>query len=158
MARLADAKNPHARAYAAAVMARWHGRFPPDFDAIEKLAVLAIDRAPRVRLAAIVAAAQIGTDDAIVVVLSASQQPRDTFIDTALNNAAQTLRRRWEPLLPHAERLGWKSEWVDFLVKTQNAPDPRVAKTERAADAQTRELMKSAVKSAQEPPRQQLHM
>jgi len=144
--RLITAKNPGARAYAAGVCARWFERLPGD---VTKMLVdLANDPDARVRLAAIVAAANVPSVDAIIVVLSASSQPRDPFIDTALANAVAVLKPRWKPLLAKADALGWKREWIDFLVRTANAPDPRLAKQEEAADARTRELMTNAVSKA----------
>jgi putative heme-binding domain-containing protein len=143
--RLVTAKSPGARAYVAGVCARWFDRLPPDFDVTKTLVDLANDPEARVRLAAIVAAANVSSDDAIIVVLSASAQPRDPFIDTALANSAAVLQPRWRPMLAKADALGWKREWIDFLVRTASAPDPRLAKREEPADARTRELMKTAV-------------
>jgi putative heme-binding domain-containing protein len=143
--RLVAAKNAGARAYAATVCARWFDRLPPEFDVTKTLVDLGNDSDPRVRLAAIVAAANLASDDAIIVVLSASTHPRDPFIETALANAATALKPRWQPLLAKADALRWKKEWIDFLVGTANAPDPRLAKRDEAADPRTRELMKNAV-------------
>lgn len=143
--RLVRARAAGARAYAANVLARWHGRLPQELDAVATLSDLAHDPSPRVRLAAIVAAGNIRAPDSIVVVLSASQQPRDRFIDAALANAVHALESFWRPMLARADQLGWKPEWIDFLVQSEKAPDPRLAKKESAADPRTRQLMKDAV-------------
>jgi putative heme-binding domain-containing protein len=143
--RMVAAKDPGARAYAAGVCARWFDRLPPDFDVTKNLVDLANDADARVRLAAIVAAANVPSDDAIIVVLSASSRPRDPSIETALANAVAVLQPRWQPMLAKAEALGWKREWMDFLVHAASAPDPRLAKRDEAADAKTREMMKNAV-------------
>ena len=54
-----------------------------------------------------VAAGNIRAPDSIVVVLSASQQPRDKFIDAALANAVHVLESFWRPMLARADQLGW---------------------------------------------------
>ena len=140
--RLIAAKEAGARAYAAGVCARWFDRLT--IDVTKRLVDLANDPDARVRLAAIVAAANIPSDDAIIVVLSASTQPRDPFIEMALRNAVTVLQPRWQPLLTKADRLGWKPEWIEFLVRTAQAPDPRLARRDDAPDRRTRELMKNA--------------
>ena len=53
-------------------LARWADRLPSEFNVVEKLADLAHDEDPRVRLAAIVAAGNIQRPESMVVVLSAA--------------------------------------------------------------------------------------
>ena len=120
--RVLEAKRPEARAYAAGTLARWADRFPPEFDPLEKLADFALDPDPRVRLAAIVAAANIARAESMVVVLSGAEQPRDRFIDTALFAATSVLKPKWEPLVARGAP-DWKPQWL-ALVKTLDKPKP----------------------------------
>jgi putative heme-binding domain-containing protein len=123
--RLLTSKEPQARAYAAGTVARWADRLLPKFDAVERLADLAHDEDPRVRLAAIVAAGNIPRAESMVVVLSAATQPRDKFIDTALGAAAAALKPEWEPVLAKGAP-DWKPEWY-ALIKTLDKPKPKPA-------------------------------
>ena len=120
--RVLAAKTPEARAYAAATLSRWANRLPTAVDPLEHLADLALDADARVRLAAIVAAGNIPRAESMVVVLSAAEQPRDVFIETALHAAVAVLKPQWEPVLaqgaPH-----WKPAWRD-LVKTLDKAKP----------------------------------
>ncbi|MDR3404665.1 MAG: HEAT repeat domain-containing protein [Chthoniobacter sp.] len=123
--KLLTAKTPEARAYAAGTVARWADQLPPKFDAVEKLADLAHDEDPRVRVAAIVAAGNIPRPESMVVVLSAASQPRDKFIDTALFAATAALKPLWEPVLAKGAP-DWKPEWY-ALIKTLDKPKPKPA-------------------------------
>ena len=98
---------------------------------MEKLADLAHDEDPRVRLAAIVAAGNIPRPESMVVVLSAATQPRDKFIDTALTAATSALKPQWEPVLAKGAP-DWKPEWRD-LIKTLDKPKPKPAPAKKVA-------------------------
>lgn len=126
------AKTPDLRAYAAAVLARWVDRLPLDFPAIETLADFAHDEHPRVRLAAIVAAGNIPSPESIVVVLSAADQPRDKFIDSALRAAVAVLKPQWEPLVAKGAP-GWKPRWLDLLAELSGATGKKIATQPKAA-------------------------
>ncbi|EDY18971.1 membrane-bound dehydrogenase domain protein [Chthoniobacter flavus Ellin428] len=123
--RVLASKAPEARAYAASTLARWADRLPPQFDVVEKLADLAHDEDPRVRLAAIVAAGNIPRPESMVVVLSAATQPRDKFINTALVAATAALKPQWEPVVAKGAP-DWKPEWY-ALLKTLDKPKPKPA-------------------------------
>jgi putative heme-binding domain-containing protein len=129
--RMLTSKAPEARAYAAGTLARWADRLPPEFDAVEKLADLAHDEDPRVRLGAIVAAGNIQRPESMVVVLSAATQPRDKFIDTALIAATSALKPQWEPVLAKGAP-DWKPEWY-ALIKTLDKPKPKPAPAKKVA-------------------------
>jgi putative heme-binding domain-containing protein len=129
--RTLAAKSPEARAYAAATLARWADRLPVEFETVETLADLAHDADPRVRLAAVVAAGNVPRPESMVVVLSAAQQPRDKFIDTALTAATTVLKPQWEPLVAKGAP-GWKPEWL-ALVKTLDKPAPKAAPAKKVA-------------------------
>jgi putative heme-binding domain-containing protein len=115
------AKTPDLRAYAAAVLARWADRLPIDFPTVETLADLAHDENSRVRLAAVVAAGNIPRPESIIVVLSAAEQARDKFIDTALRAAVAVLKPQWEPLLSKGIP-DWKPRWRDLLAELTGTP------------------------------------
>jgi hypothetical protein len=112
--KLCKAKTPDIRAYAAGVLARWHGALPREFDITAALIDLAHDENPRVRLGAIVAAGNIPDPESIVVVLSAATQPRDKFIDTAIGAATAVLRPYWEPYMAKGAP-DWKPEWREVI-------------------------------------------
>jgi len=146
--RVLSSKTPEARASAAGTLAHWADRLPlskEDFKerigdfylggdpwgALEKLADLAHDDDPRVRLAAIVAAGNIPRPESMVVVLSAAAQPRDKFIDTALIAATSALKPQWEPVLAKGAP-DWKPEWRE-LIKTLDKPKPKPAPEKKVA-------------------------
>jgi putative heme-binding domain-containing protein len=124
LAKVLKSKSADARAYAAATLARWADRLPIAFPAIETLSDLAHDEHPRVRLAAIVAAGNIPRPESIVVVLSAAEQPRDKFIDTALRAAVAVLKPEWESLLAKGAP-DWKPQWRDLLTELSGAPQKK---------------------------------
>ncbi len=97
--RCVSAKEPRLRAYSAGVLARWWDRLPADVDVVDALSDLAHDTEPRVRLAAVVAAAHVPRPDSVMVVLGAGDAATDKWIDFARHRAAQMLKPQWEPLL-----------------------------------------------------------
>ncbi len=143
LSRLFKAKHPEARAFAAEALSRWAGKLPAVLDDAMILADLAHDENPRVRLAAVVAAANIARPDSIITIFGATEQPRDRFIDSALREAVLALKPQWQPLLANAGRLGWKREWIEFLEKSGQEPAPKVVGP--ATDAKTQEMMRAAL-------------
>ncbi len=129
--RVLAAKAPEARAYAVSTLARWAGRFPPDFDPLERIAEFALDADPRVRLAAIVAAGNIPRAESMVVVLSAAGQPRDKFIDIALVAATTVLKPQWAPIVEKGAP-GWKQGWTE-LAKTLDKPKTKALPAKKVA-------------------------
>jgi putative heme-binding domain-containing protein len=158
--RALSSKTPELRAYAAGTLARWADRLPiseketeellremynvpkelwspslrvfgMSWTALEKLADLAHDEDPRVRLAAIVAAGNIPRPESMVVVLSAATQPRDKFINTALVAATSALKPEWEPVVAKGAP-DWKPEWRELL-KTLDKPKPKAAPEKKVA-------------------------
>jgi putative heme-binding domain-containing protein len=121
LSNVVKSKSPDARAYAAATIARWVDKLPIDFPAVETLADLAHDEHPRVRLAAIVAAGNIPRPESIIVVLSAAEQPRDKFIDTALRAAVAVLKPQWEPIVAKGAP-DWNPRWRELLAELSGAP------------------------------------
>lgn len=121
LSKVLKSKSPDARAYAAATLSRWADRLPIEFPVIETLADLAHDEHPRVRLAAVVAAGNIPRPESIIVVLSAAEQSRDKFIDTALRSSVAVLKPQWEPMLAKGAP-GWKPRWRNLLVELGGSP------------------------------------
>ncbi len=120
--RVSPPKRPRRARAAAGALARWADRLPVSFDPLEHLASLAVDADARVRLAAIVAAGNIPRAESMVVVLSAAEQPRDPFIETALRAAIAVLKPQWEPVLARGAET-WKPSWK-ALLKTLDKPNP----------------------------------
>jgi putative heme-binding domain-containing protein len=144
--RCLHAKEPRLRAYAAGVVARWWDRLPANFDVVDTLSDLAHDAEPRVRLAAVVAAAHVPRPDSIVVVLGAGDAPTDAVLDYSRQQAVRILKSHWEPMLAKADQLQWKPEWVAFL-KSDGAPVKAKPKTVVAANA-TASTLAAQAKSA----------
>jgi putative heme-binding domain-containing protein len=92
-ARLAKASDPRARAYAAYVLGLSGNKLKMP---IPLLGTLAIDPNPRVRLEAIVAAAQLNREDSIDVLVAAAEQPFDKFLTYAFNETAYSLKPHWK--------------------------------------------------------------
>jgi putative heme-binding domain-containing protein len=134
LAKVLKSKVPDARAYGAATVARWADRLPIDFPTIENLADLAHDEHPRVRLAAIVAAANIPRPESSVVVLSAAEQPRDKFIETALRAAVAVLRPQWEPIVSKGAP-DWKPRWLDLLAELSGSSSKKIAADSKPSTA-----------------------
>jgi putative heme-binding domain-containing protein len=119
--RLLVAKEPDARTYAAGVVARWADRLDQP---LELLAALIRDEHPRVRLAAVVAAANIPGARSVDLALQAVEQPVDKFTALALKQAVFAQKTHWLPALTagtleaarHPARL-------EFLVKADGTPD-----------------------------------
>jgi putative heme-binding domain-containing protein len=93
LARLAKASDAHARAYAAYLLGLSGAKLQ---NPIGILQPLAIDPNPRVRLEAIVAAAQINRSDSIDVLIAAAEHPFDKFINYAFNQAVHSLKPHWK--------------------------------------------------------------
>ena len=137
--RALTASEPRLRAYAVGVLVRWWERLPVES---RKLTPLARDADIRVRLAVVVAAANLPSVESVAVVLTASELPTDAPLDYAIRQAIARLRPQWEPALSHAESLGWKPEWVAFL-KAPDAP----AKLAQKADAKVAALVGDAMRA-----------
>jgi putative heme-binding domain-containing protein len=141
------AKEPRLRAYAAGTLARWWDRMPADFDVVDALSDLAHDPEPRVRLAAVVAAAHVPRPDSIMVILGAGDAPTDPVLDYSRQQAVRMLKAQWEPMLEKAEQLQWKPEWVAFL-KSDGAPVKAKAKPNVATDTTASTLAMQAKSAA----------
>jgi len=92
--RLFKSDDPRCRAYAARIAGRW-----ARFDLLE---LAAKDGHPRVRMEAVLAAAQIPEARSILVVATAAELPGDRWTDYAFKQAVHHLKSRW----PEAFRRG----------------------------------------------------
>lgn len=92
--RLAKASDPRARAYAAYLIG-----LPANRSSITLLPILANDENPRVRLHAMIAAAQFNAPESIEPLLIAADHPFDRFLTFAFNQAAHSLKPHWLPML-----------------------------------------------------------
>jgi len=116
--RTLEAVEPNARAFAAATLAHWVDRLPTSFDVKGTLEKLAGDHHPRVRMAAAVAAGNIGAPWKTDVLAKVEAQPRDRFIDVALHAAKNA----------KSSGAGSMVSKVDAMVAT-TAAEPIVAVT-----------------------------
>jgi putative heme-binding domain-containing protein len=99
LARLLGAAKPDIRAYAAGVVARWADRLATGPDALALLTPLVSDENPRVRLAAVVALANIPRAESLPLALRVIEHGTDSFIELALRQAVFALKPHWLPAL-----------------------------------------------------------
>ena len=97
-ASLLYAEDANVRAYATTLLGRDLERHPDDPPSIMRLASLAADLHPRVRLAAIIAASNLKNPESIDLVVTAANPPGDRFIELAARSAVAALKPQWEPL------------------------------------------------------------
>jgi putative heme-binding domain-containing protein len=91
LVRLAKASESRARAYAAYLLGS-------SASSVETLKTLGADPHPRVRLEALIAAAQVNTREAVDVLVAAADKPFDRFLTYAFNQAVHSLKPHWRPL------------------------------------------------------------
>ena len=124
LSRLTKASDPRARAYAAYALGL-------SGSASKELKALAADPHPRVRLEAIIAAAQLNTREAVEVLVAAAEQPFDRFLTYAFNQAVHSLKPHWRPLSIPLDRpqvvaafvrADGTADSLDALRKVQNEP------------------------------------
>jgi putative heme-binding domain-containing protein len=121
--KLAQAKEPGARAYAASVIGAWAGRLP---NALELLRPLAIDEHPRVRLQAVVACSYLTNAAAMEVAASAADFPTDKFLDYALRQTVFALKPWWLPALRAGQlNIADKPARMAMLVLADGTADVR---------------------------------
>ncbi|QOV88860.1 PVC-type heme-binding CxxCH protein [Humisphaera borealis] len=138
LAKLMDAKDFGARAYAARLIGRWHNRLD---EPLVKLAELAQDEHPRVRVEAIVASTFVPSPHAIEVAAMAADKPIDQWIEHAMLRAVDAQKDLWRPAFLKGEldfgdkvnRLSWvlrcdgSTEMAAPLRKMLEDPDVAVA-------------------------------
>jgi putative heme-binding domain-containing protein len=117
LAKLCQAREPGARAYAASVVGLWADRL---VDPLALLAPLVNDEHPRVRLQAAVACARVPRPKALETLLQTSRLPMDKFLVYGVNQAVFTLKPVWKPALANLrlDRAGW-----DILIRADGSPD-----------------------------------
>ena len=122
LAKLAKAREPNARAYAASLLARWVATEPR---AMEMLVDLAHDPHPRVRLAAVVAAGNLPSPECVPIVLSAPNPEHDKFLELGARTAIAVLEPHVRALLAKGA-ADWKPEWRERLKVLQEPLAPPV--------------------------------
>ncbi len=119
--RLLAAKDFNARTYAAGVVARWADRIDQPLDL---LAPLVRDEHPRVRLAAVVAVANIPGVRSVDLALQAVDQAADKFTTFALRQAVFAQKAHWLPALTAGKLDAARyPARLEFLVKADGTPD-----------------------------------
>jgi putative heme-binding domain-containing protein len=123
VAKLARAKEPGARAYAASVIGAWAGRLP---NALELLRPLATDEHPRVRLQAVVACSYLTNSAAMEVAATAADLPTDKFLDYALRQTVFALKPYWLPALRAGQlSIARHPARMSMLVRADGSSDVR---------------------------------
>ena len=124
LARLLAAAKPGVRAYAAGVVARWADRLSTGPDALALLTPLVSDENPRVRLAAVVALANIPRAESLPLALRVIERGADGFTDLALRQAVFALKPHWLAALKGG-RLGIedKPALLAFLARADASED-----------------------------------
>jgi putative heme-binding domain-containing protein len=116
-----DAQDPRARAAAVRVAGQWHTRVD---DLEPKLATLARDEHPRVRLEAVCALSRFSNAAAADAALAALDQPQDRFLDYALWQTARDLAPYWLPKVQAGEfDFGGNAEHLRFALEAVASPE-----------------------------------
>jgi len=119
--KLLGARDHRARAYATRVLGRWHSRLD---SAMEMLEVQIADSHPRVRLEAVVALNFVPSARAMEIALRVVDQPMDRFLDYALRQAVQGLKRHWSPAFAAGKlNAGQNQKRLEYLVKADGSPE-----------------------------------
>lgn len=154
LARLLGAAKSDVRAYAAGVAARWADRLSTGPDALALIAPLVSDENPRVRLAAVVALANIPRAESLPLALPVIERGADSFTELALRQAVFALKPHWLPALK-AGRLGIEDKPVllGFLATADASEDSIAALRGLLFDSTAKPpfALKSEISSAQAP-------
>ena len=100
LGRLLEAQQPMARAYATRLVGRWHDRLE---NPLELLAGRIADQDALVRVEAVVACAETGSQTAIETAARVVDHPRDEWIDFAFKQTVHHLRPLWLPAFQRGE-------------------------------------------------------
>lgn len=92
--KLAIAKDPRARAFAARIAGRWGDRYDGSLDLLGRLVE---DENAQVRMEAVAAAAALPSANAITVVARAADHPLDKSMEYVFTQAIHHLKALWEP-------------------------------------------------------------
>src|SRR5262249_51179964 len=119
--RLARARDPGARAFAASTVAAWADRLA---NPLALLRPLVADKHPRVRLQAVVACASLSKPEAMEVTAIAADSPTDKFLDYALRQTAFALKPHWLPAF-QAGRLTLENKLsrLSLLIRADGTAD-----------------------------------
>ena len=121
LVRLLRAEDFRARAYATRVLGRWHSRVEGAWNLWRAQVE---DAHPRVRLEAVVALNSIPNARAMELALRAVDQPMDRFLDYALRQAVQGLKRFWASAFAAGKlQLEDNQKRLEFLVRADATAD-----------------------------------
>ena len=123
LARLAQAKDAGARAYAAHVVGLWADRFP---EALTILDPLFTDPSARVRLQALIAATYIPRAEAMEAAAAVTDLAMDRFLEYGWRQAVYALKPHWLPAL-QAGRLVLKAPHLRSLALADGTSDVLMA-------------------------------
>ncbi len=117
---LLAAKDPRARAAATRVAGRWHRRLP---DAQALLEARVADEHPRVRLEAVRALKELGTEQAFEIALRALDLPVDRFLDYSLWRTAYEMKPVWLPAYEAGRlKFGGNPKHEEFALRAVKSP------------------------------------
>ena len=94
LARLLQAQDPNARAYAARITGRWHDRLDAP---LNLLADRIADENPRVRMEAVLACAAIASPRSIEIAAAIVDKPMDDSLQYAFKQTVHQLQPHWMP-------------------------------------------------------------
>jgi putative heme-binding domain-containing protein len=119
--QLLRARDHRARAYAVGVIAHGHDRLPQALDWIGRAVE---DEHPRVRLAAVVAAAAIPEARSMEIAAAAADRELDQPLEYALEQAVHVLKPHWiGPFTAGELTFGDRQNRLEFVLKADGSPD-----------------------------------
>ncbi len=119
--KLLGARDERARAYATGVIGHWSDRLDDPIALLERQAA---DPSPRVRLEAVVAAAQVPLPRAIEAAAIVVDLPMDEFLANALTQAVHALKPYWKPALDIGQlSFANKPARMEFVFKADGSAD-----------------------------------
>ena len=114
LSRVLRSKDYRARAAAAVVAGNWAGQIS---DPLKVLEPLVTDEAPRVRLEAIRALANVASPQSMMLATRALEKPTDPFIDYALWLTCIELQPIWMPAYQAGQMAGWNPDQQNFSLR-----------------------------------------
>lgn len=118
--RVLHSRDARARAAAARVAGHWASQLS---DPIKLLEPVVTDDAPRVRLEAVRALAQVPSPQAVVVATEALDKPLDPVLDYALWLTCTELQPVWMPAYRSGKLAGWNPDHQNFALRAVGSPD-----------------------------------
>jgi mono/diheme cytochrome c family protein len=115
-----DSKDARVRAYGARLAGTWAEQIPNVLALLERCAR---DENPRVRLEAAVAASYLQKPEAVRIVTTVFDAPRDKFLDYAIRQSARALQDKWaQPLSEKKLSLASQAQRAYLQSLLQSSP------------------------------------